>query len=82
MNDYEKYIFHNIETKTKLDVWYVIDSKRSDLQDFVEAIKKRIDLHEDCEFNSDYTKFKRVMTYDETIEYFNNNKLNNIKEKK
>jgi hypothetical protein len=30
---------------------------------FISCIKQRIDILKDCEFNSDYTKFKKLETW-------------------
>lgn len=79
LNDYEKYIFNEIETKTNVEVWYRISKDRTDLEDFIEAIKKRIDMYDDCEFNGDYTKFKRIRTWEQHIKYWEENKLTNKK---
>jgi hypothetical protein len=67
-----------ISQTCEVDKWSKIETR----DDFIKTIKIYIDSYGSIEFNSDYTKFKRVMTYDETIEYFNNNKLNNKREKK
>lgn len=71
LTDYEKYVFNGIDTKMKLNVSYSIDKERKDLKDFISAIKKRIDLYGDCEFNSDYTKFRKIGTWNELTDKWN-----------
>lgn len=56
----------------EVDKWCKPETK----EQFISTIKLYIDTYGRIEFNSDYTKFKRVMTYDETIAYFKQNKLN------
>ena len=49
------------------DKWWLILDTRPDKEDFVEAIKTRIDMYGDFEFSNDYTKFRRIEPYSEFI---------------
>lgn len=85
LNKYEKYIFEQIETKMVLNKAYNIDKDRTDYDNFISAIKKRIDLYGDCEFNSNYSKFRKTGTWEETLEYWKDNdgiKSRQLKQKK
>lgn len=81
LSDYEKYIFNQVENKLIPNKWYNINPERTDLNDFISAIKKRIDLHNDCEFNGEYSKFRKIRNWEEEEEYWKLNVLNNRKEK-
>jgi len=62
---YLKELFYNLENKTEFNKWYSVE--RPDREDFVEAIKTRIDMYGDFEFSNDYTKFRRIEPYSEFI---------------
>lgn len=51
LNEYEIGVYKNIE---KLDYgkWYRIDPIRPDREQLISAIKKRIDMHYDCVFDT------------------------------
>lgn len=57
--DYNEKMFLNFESLTA-GKWYAINPDRTDLKEFIEAIKLRIDTWHDMEFSSDYKKFKRT----------------------
>ena len=82
LTDYEKYVFNGVENKMKINAIYSIDVKRKDYEDFISAIKKRIDLYGDCEFNSDYTKFRKIIPFEEELEYWKNSDSNKVKQLK
>lgn len=87
LNDYEQQLFYNLEHNIPDYRWYRIEDDREDRDKFISAIKKRIDIFNDYEFNRDYTKFRRVdtspiphgMTY--TIEWHPNSYELNEKER-
>lgn len=55
-------------------------AKPETTKDFISAIKKRIDIHDDCEFNGDYSKFRKIRTWEEEIEYWKNSDSNKVKQ--
>lgn len=63
LTEYEKTMFLNLETLSMESGWFNIQPTRTDLERFVEAIRRRIDYHNDFEFNGDYTKFRRIKPF-------------------
>ena len=52
LNEYEISVYQNIE-KLEFGKWYRIDPIRPDRLELISAIKKRIDMHYDCVFDTD-----------------------------
>lgn len=67
LTEYEEKMFNNLNTLTEVNKWYGIKQDRSDLEAFINVIKKRIDLNNDFEFSNDYTMFKRVLPFSSMI---------------
>lgn len=68
LSAYEQYVFNGLDKKRELDRWHIINKKREDYEILINAIKKYIDLYGTIEFNSDYTKIKRVQSWQEMEE--------------
>jgi len=66
LTKYQEELFPKLLT-LRQDAWYEIKPERPDREDFVEAIKTRIDMYGDFEFSNDYTKFRRIEPYSEFI---------------
>lgn len=67
LNEYEKHIFNSIETKLEILRWYTVKKDRIDYDQYMSAIKKRIDIHGDCEFSEDYSKFRYIGKFEDYI---------------
>ena len=67
-NEFEVDIFYKLE-KCKYDQWYRLFKLKYPQQKLIDAIKKRIDLMGDFEFNVIYTQFRRIETKENSIEY-------------
>lgn len=52
----------------KIGRWYPVSEVKSDHKEFIEALKHRIDIKNDFEFNDDYTMFKRILTIRQIID--------------
>lgn len=50
-----------------LGVWYPVADVKSEHQEFIEAVKHRIDILNDFEFNEDYTQFRRILTIHQVL---------------
>lgn len=74
LSDYEAKVFAMIEKMKVGQSALVKDwAKPETTNDFISAIKKRIDLHNDCEFNGEYSKFRKIRTWEEHEEYWKDN---------
>lgn len=71
LSDYEQKVFNLID---KIEIGSLLEvakwSKEETRNDFISAIKKRIDLFRDCEFNSNYSKFRKTGTFKQQIANF------------
>lgn len=67
LTEYEKEIFAKVE-KFEFDRVYKIPMDRPDREKLIAAFKKYIDVWNNFEFNSDYTKFRRIPTIAELEE--------------
>lgn len=64
LTEYERNMFYNLEHNIPDYRWWVIESDRKDKHEFIDMIKKRIDIYNDFEFNGDYTKFRKMEPWD------------------
>lgn len=66
LTDYEQEMFENLDRISGFN-WYTIQQDRKDKQFLIDAIKTRIDIKGDFEFNDEYTKFRRIEPFSEFI---------------
>ena len=83
LSDYEIKVIKHLDSMELGDVCKVKDwCKEINKKKFINAIKMYIDAYGSILFSDDYTSFKKTITWEEHVEYFNNNKLNNKNNKK
>lgn len=81
LSDYEQRVFAMIEKMKVGQSAFIKDwAKPETTNDFISSIKKRIDIRDDCEFNGDYSKFRKIRTWEEEMEYWKNSDSNKVKQ--
>lgn len=63
----EKVLFDNIDKKIELGRVYFIAPDRPNRTHFIDTIKKYHDCFGTIEFNNDYTKFKKIKSFNQIL---------------
>ena len=71
-DEYYIEIFTGMETRLTGFGWFNIPADRPDRDKLISAIKKRIDMYGDFVFDTDYSRFKRIVPFSEFYKSLSN----------